>query len=227
MRPSRQWIAACGLAEAIGMTAAAGAARSADAVRDAGGAVVVALLVVVCGGLVEGAALGLLQGGVLRRHLGGRVGRRWAVATVLGAGLGWAVASAPAAFAGQDSGVQPPLWLVVLGAAALGAAMGVVLGSAQAIALRGAVAGARRWIPVNALAWSAAMVVIFLGATFPTAEWPTLQVVLLGTGTGVLAGVVLGLLTARQVVVLIGGPAGPTTTGESPPPLDHGGMGQR
>jgi hypothetical protein len=54
--PLGRWVAACTAAEAIGMTAAAAAARLADQLGRAGGGAV-PLLVVVGGGLVEGAAL--------------------------------------------------------------------------------------------------------------------------------------------------------------------------
>ena len=60
---NRSWVVACAVAEAIGMTAAAGAARSATALTDHGvtHATAWGLLVVVLGGLVEGTALGWLQ----------------------------------------------------------------------------------------------------------------------------------------------------------------------
>ena len=128
-----RWVVACTVAETVGMTAAAAAARAADAldVRP------VALAVVVAGGLVEGTALGLAQSGVLAARLPALRRGAFTWATVLVAGLGWAAASAPAVLWGDDSGAAPPLLVVLLGAAGIGLVMGPVLGGAQALALPG------------------------------------------------------------------------------------------
>jgi MFS family permease len=178
-------------AEAIGMTAASAAARAATDLPDAA-----ALLVVVGGGLVEGAALGWLQAGALADLLGPRRRRRWFTATVLVAGVGWAAASAPATLAEPGEGTSPPMLVVLLAAAGLGAGMGSLLGAAQAWALRGAVRHPARWIGASVVGWSLAMPVIFLGATTAGAAWPAWAVVGLGTATGLVAGGVLGVSTA-------------------------------
>src|SRR5690349_22199903 len=129
--PAR-WTAACTAAEAVGMTAAAGAALVANGMGDTASERWLALGVVVLGGLVEGLALGSLQALALRPALGGR-GRRWALVTLLVAGLGWALASAPGTLAdtgsgnGADNG--PPWLLAVLGGALLGTVMGALLGA--------------------------------------------------------------------------------------------------
>ncbi len=194
------WVSACAIAEAIGMTAAAGAARAAD-----GLGVVAALSVVVAGGLVEGTALGWAQSHVLARLAPALVRVRYLVATVLVAGLGWAAASAPAALGGSGADdSQPPLPLVLLGAAGLGLVMGPVLGAAQAAALRGAVAHPWRWVLANTAAWPVAMVVIFLGATAPEASWPVWSVLVLGTVTGGVAGGLLGVVSGWFLPSLTG-----------------------
>ena len=182
---------ACTVAETVGMTAAAAAARAADAldVRSA------ALAVVVAGGLVEGTALGLAQSGVLAARLPALRRGAFTWATVLVAGLGWAAASAPAVLSGDDSGAAPPLPLVLLGAAGIGLVMGPVLGGAQALALRGAARAPLRWVLANSLAWPPVMIVIFLGATTPSSSWSVPSVVLLGAVTGAAAGTLLGLVT--------------------------------
>ena len=194
---NRTWVVACAVAEAVGMTAAAGAARSATALADHGTTHAAAwgLMIVVVGGLVEGTALGLLQARALARVLGPIGRRRWLRVTVLVAGLGWAAASAPAVLAGDDSGAQPPLVLVLLGAAGLGAVMGALLGAAQASALRHRVRHPWRWVVGSTVGWTAAMPVIFLGATGAGATWPWWVVVPFGTVTGVSAGLVLGVVT--------------------------------
>ena len=81
------------------MTAAAAAARAADAVAarpEWWATTATALAIVVAGGLVEGLALGWAQSGQLRRRLPDLRRTRYVLWTVLVAGLGWAAASAPA-----------------------------------------------------------------------------------------------------------------------------------
>lgn len=197
-----RWTVLCAAAEAVGMTAAAASARTAQAAvgEPAGGAqVALVLSLVVAGGLVEGVALGVAQSTGLARWLPGSRRTRWVVVTLVVAGLGWAAASAPAVLAGgageADGGDGPPLALVLAGAVGLGAVMGAVLGWAQSTVLRGQVRNAGRWVGANVLAWGAAMPVIFLGATTPSASWSAAAVVVLGTVTGLAAGTVLGIVT--------------------------------
>lgn len=205
MNPGRlelgRWILACAGAEAIGMTASAAAATVTNGQPPA-----TALTAVVAGGLVEGLALGLLQALVLRRWLP-QLGRlAWVVVTAVVAGVGWAAASAPSQL-GDPSGEAPPLGLIVVGALALGAAMGAVLGAAQALVLRGRVAHPARWIGISAIAWTPAMGVIFLGATLPDESWPRPVVIVLGTVTGAVAGALLGLISGVLSPWLVGSSA--------------------
>ncbi len=195
--PTGRWIAACVLAETIGMTAAAAASVVGSDLP-----VAWALAAVVAGGLVEGTALGLLQGRVLRTAFPRLRTSRYAVATVLVAGLGWAGASAPAVLSGDDGSPAPAMWLVLLGAAGIGLVMGPVLGLAQAIALRGAVRRPWRWVVANTTAWPAVMAVIFLGASTPEEGWPGASVIALGALTGAVAGALLGVITARWLAAL-------------------------
>lgn len=208
----RRWTALCASAEAVGMTAAAAAAKSSQSIlgeQPTAGGRWLALSLVVAGGLVEGVALGVLQAAGLRRLLPKLDRRRWVVITTAVAGLGWAAASAPAALSsgGADADAAPPVLLVIGGAAALGVVMGGVLGAAQATGLRGLVGHPARWLAANAAAWGPAMVVIFLGATTPAADWPVVSVVALGTLTGLVAGMVLGLVTGTFLPALDGRPA--------------------
>lgn len=177
-----RWVALCVAAEAVGMTAAALAAKVAQGVTGdapSGSAAIVAMSVVVVGGLVEGTALGLAQS----RGLSGWLLRprrvHWLLATLVVAGLGWAGASVPSVLA-KGGGTDPPLLLVIAGAAGLGLVMGAVLGAAQAWVLRGLVPHPLRWVSANVLAWSVAMPVIFGGATLPGARWSVSAVVALG-----------------------------------------------
>ncbi|MFZ2177364.1 MAG: hypothetical protein WAW17_25690 [Rhodococcus sp. (in: high G+C Gram-positive bacteria)] len=193
------WTALCASAEAIGMTAAALAAKLSQQLlgqHPHGRETALALAVVVAGGLVEGVALGAMQAWGLRWRVPGLNLRRWVLITTAVAGLGWAVASIPGVLADDDSGgSSPPPGVVVLGALALGAVMGTLLGAAQASVLRDHARRPGRWILANAMAWPPAMAVIFVGATTPDGNWPVATVALLGAGTGLAAGAVLGLVT--------------------------------
>jgi hypothetical protein len=205
-----RWVVACAVAETIGMTAAAVAARIGQDVYDGDGSAArwLALGVVVAGGLVEGTALGLLPG----RVLGGRWPRmsrpRFLLVTVLVAGLGWAVASAPGVLAGDDGGAGPATGLMVLGGLGLGLVMGPVLGAAQATALRGAVPHPWRWVAANAAAWPLAMAAIFAGASTAGAGWSTTAVAGYGGLTGLVAGSLLGLVSGGWLGSLDGQPVG-------------------
>jgi len=202
--PTRKaWTGACVLAETVGMTAAASAAVLTRHLDDSVRGRLLGLALVVAGGLVEGLALGWFQSHVLRKVLGARR-RLWVFGTLLVAGLGWAAASAPSAFASDGDAVTPSLWLVLPGTAVLGAAMGAVLGAAQGGALRSLVSHPWRWTGISALAWAPAMAVIFLGATLPTPQWPDAMVILMGLPTGAAAGYVLGQLSGWLLPSLYG-----------------------
>lgn len=204
-----RWIIACALAEAVGMTASAGAARAVDGVPESW-PVLAALGIVVAGGLVEGTALGAAQGTVLAERLPRLSRARWFWTTLAVAGVGWAVASTPAVLSADEPvGPPPPLWLVLLGAVGIGLAMGPVLGGAQALVLRGVARMPWRWVLANTLAWPPVMVVIFLGATRPEASWSVPAVLAAGAVTGGCAGALLGLLTAPWL----------------PDPVPHGHLG--
>src|SRR3954447_21804385 len=137
------------------MAASAAAARAADGRSSGPG-----LGIVVLGGLVEGAALGLLQARALAPLLDRGRRRSWAVVTLLVAGVGWAAGSPPAFRAGDGCASAPPLPLVLVGAAALGLVMGAGLGAAQATVLRHVVGHRWRWVTANAAGWGVAMTVI-------------------------------------------------------------------
>ncbi|MGZ4609129.1 MAG: nitroreductase/quinone reductase family protein [Actinomycetes bacterium] len=205
-----RWTTLCAIAEAIGMTAAATAAKTSQTLIGEPGngrEAAVALSLVVGGGLVEGVALGSLQAAGLSRPLPALDRRRWLLVTTAVAGVGWAAASAPGVLSGSDSGPEPPLLLVLGGAVGLGALMGALLGAAQATGLRGHVPHPWRWVGANAAAWAPAMAIIFLGASSPGADWPGAAVAALGAATGLAAGTVLGLATGWFLPTLDGPPA--------------------
>jgi hypothetical protein len=201
-----RWTALCAAAETVGMTAAAGAAKAAQAVTGdpaTGAETAVGLSIIVAGGLVEGVALGTAQAAGLGRLVPGLDRRRWVAVTIAVAGVGWAGFSAPAALGGED-GAAPPVPVMLAGAAVLGAGMGAVLGAAQALVLRGRVPNPWRWVGANAVAWVPVMTIIFLGAGTPDSDWSVPAVLGLGAVTGAAAGAVLGLVTGRFLPSLTG-----------------------
>jgi F420H(2)-dependent quinone reductase len=202
-----RWTALCAVAEAMGMAAAAMAAKTSQALFDEPGSsreATLALCLVVGGGLVEGVALGGLQAAGMGRILPKLNRRRWLVVTTTVAGVGWAATSAPAALSGENDGVAPALLLLLSGAIVLGAVMGSLLGAAQATVLRGHVRHPWRWVGANTAAWAPAMTVIFLGATAPGADWSGPTVVALGAVTGLGAGTILGLVSGWFLPTLDG-----------------------
>lgn len=220
---TRSWVTACVAAETVGIVAAAVAARSADRLVSSTAA---GYALVVLGGLVEGTALGVLQARALPAGTSRRARTGWAVATLLVAGLGWAAGSAPATLGseGPDGSAAgeagPPLLLVLAGAALLGAVLGAVLGLAQGVAARLPRPAVRRWVLASTAGWTAAMPVVFVGASSVGADWSWPALVASGAATGAVAGVVLGLLTRRAVPApaVSAGAAGAGPRPAPPPP---------
>jgi hypothetical protein len=206
--PWLRWTTACGLAETLGMAAAALAALLAitwvGEPHDAASAVTTVVLAVL-GGVVEGVAVGAVQFWLLRDWLPALVGRRWIGATVFAAALGWLLGMLPPTIAQWSSsesagptsggGVGPPLWLMPLAGLALGAVMGAGFGAAQMWALRGVVVHPGRWVPANSLGWSLALAVMMTGAALPGAAGSWLPLAALGAATGLLAGLAVGAAT--------------------------------
>lgn len=202
-----RWTALCALAEAIGMTAAATAAKTSQAIigqpannRE----VLLALSIAVAGGLVEGLALGGLQASGMKRLLPDLNLPRWVLLTTAVAGVGWAGASAVAGGSGQDDGAAPSKLLILGGAIVLGVMMGALLGGVQASVLGGQVRHPWRWVRANMAAWAPAMAVIFFGASLPGANWSALVVIPLATVTGLAAGAILGLVSGVFLPTLDG-----------------------
>lgn len=202
-----RWVVACAIAEAIGMTAAAGAAKVADRVLTSHTPrnVAIAVTCIVLAGLVEGTALGIAQVRTLRIQLPSLPIRWYLTATVLGAGLGWAAGSIPSVTSTDSSASGAPPWpLMILAGAGLGVALGALLGAVQAVTLRRHARRPWLWIGANALAWTPAMAILMLGASLPSASWPVPVVLIWATGTGALAGAVLGLILGLHAPSLTG-----------------------
>jgi hypothetical protein len=171
-----RWIAANGLAEAIGLgaTLALGglAARAMQARPGPAAIVAGALAAVALGVLLEGVLVGVAQGWALRHRIDDLSMRDWTVASALGAGVAWTLGMAPStALALIEQGgasspagpAEPPAWLQYAMAVALGSLLGPVLGWAQARVLKRHVTRPLRWLWANAAAWALGMLLIFAG----------------------------------------------------------------
>lgn len=204
-----RWVVRCAVAETLGMTAAAAAARTGDRLvgtpsTAADSTVLISLAV--AGGVVEALALGVATAGPLGALAPTLPRRRWVAVTTAVAGLSWAAGTVPSALptAGEATAAAPPLGLILLAAAAIGLATGALLGAAQALVLRGHVRHPWRWCAASTAAWPLPMAVIFAGAGAPGAGWPVWQVLALAAATGAAAGALLGLVLGRFAPTLTG-----------------------
>lgn len=209
----RHWMAWLAGAEALGMIAAATAARASQALVPAPadpGQVAAAIGLATVGGTIEGAAVGLVTARLLQsRAIGLPVGR-WIAVTTTVAGLGWAAGTVPSALAesGPDraGSSEPTIWLMVAAGLGLGILLGALLGGAQSTLLRNRVSHPFRWVGASTLAWAPAMAIIFIGASTPASNWPLIAVIGLAAITGALAGSVLGLVLGWSAPSLTGAP---------------------
>lgn len=168
----RRWIVANALAELLGLgTVAALGWLMATAVGKRQGPLAALLLAaaLVLAGAFEGLVVGLAQARILRQQLPQL--RGWVRATVIGAVVAWALGVIPstvmkigdAGQAGSPVQIGPALRLLL--AAGLGFAVGPVLAFFQWRVLRRHIErGAAWWLSANALAWAAAMPIVFAGA---------------------------------------------------------------
>lgn len=166
------WVAANAVAEFVGLGVVAGIGfllfRQIADPQTWQQAVLIAAAFVVLGAL-EGLVVGVAQASVLRRLL--PAVRGWVGATVIGAMAAWAIGMLPSTVASllgtpsTDPAPEPPLWLVLLLAAGLGAVAGPILAMFQWRSLKRVLsADAWLWLPANAAAWCLGMPVVFLGA---------------------------------------------------------------
>lgn len=165
------------------------------------------VLVMLLAGAIEGSLLGWFQWRVLRLKFPQLKLSDWMGYTIAVAVLGWAMGMIPtmlfnnAASHNQPTNAEvtvstePALWLVLLGAAALGLLLGALFGLFQWLALRRQSPNAQKWILGNAIGWSLAMFWIFLAASIPDASTPLMLVVGMGAAGGILAGLSVGAIT--------------------------------
>lgn len=205
----RAWVVANLMAEALGL----GATLLIGVLVFGGlesrlGAIAVAVLAVLLGAFCEGNIVGSLQWLVLRRPIPALPWRQWAIATVAGAGVAWALGMIPSVIMSlaldqsspSGQGFAMSEGMVLLLAAGMGMALGLILGAAQWVVLRRHVPHAGWWVLANAGAWAVGMALVFVGTSFiperggmtPGAITGLVAcVALAGTAVGVIHGLVL------------------------------------
>ncbi len=205
-----KWTAACGLGEFLGIGAAAGIGFGVVmslGEPDTLGKKLLVMLATVFSGIVEGLITGSLQWMVLREKFAGVRAKNWLFYTALGAVIGWILGMTPPTFLmGQPGSATPPPEfsgpLIALLAAGAGVVLGALFGFCQWLELRKHVAQAGRWILANSLAWTIGLAIIYVGASLPEAEAALVTVIIIGTVSGLLAGLAVGAITASFLIKL-------------------------
>jgi hypothetical protein len=172
--------------------------------------ILLSFAITVLSGSIEATIVSLAQWWAMRPWFP-MIGRfTWWRATLVGALIGYILGYLPSTLMSmgetvtQTSQAEPPQWVTLLLAALLGAVAGAVLSFAQWLVLRSKVKRAGLWIPANMLAWAFGMPIIFWGmdVAFKMAEiWQSVLVV----GCALLiAGMVVGTIHGRFLVILAG-----------------------
>jgi hypothetical protein len=201
----RRWVAANALGELVGLGATfaiIGLLYSRFEPAQNSGPVLLTFLLAVLSGSFEATVIGAAQWWAMRPWFPAVRLRAWWLATLAGALLAYVLGFLPSTLMdlGQVAAetpapvTEPPQWVVLLLAAALGAVAGAVLSSAQWLALRGKAYRPGRWVPANMLAWAAGMPIIFAGIDLAQMVQPPYQMVLIIAGALLLAGALVGAI---------------------------------
>lgn len=183
-----RWVAACTLAEALGITVVSVTYAALDRNLIAPSAPWILLA-----GVWEGLCLGSAQAFFLRRL---RINPAlWIGLTIAGAIVGYGLSLLGGAGA-EDTGsaYDPPIWMMAVLGAGAGLGMGVAMGVIQIPALRGRLS-VKGWIAANAIGWMPAMAVIMAAAGLAERSWSLLQVGFAGGLSGGVAGLCVGAAT--------------------------------
>jgi len=159
---------------------------------------IIVLLVMLVAGAIEGTSIAYFQWKVLYHLFSKMKLAAWWKWTVLVALLGWGVGMTPSLFFAQSStagATEPAMWMIAIIATGSGAAAGVLFGLFQSFELKKHCSRWKWWIIANGLAWSVAMLIIFIGATWPSVNTPVSLIILSAIVSGCLAGLSLGVIS--------------------------------
>ena len=206
-----RWVKANSLAELVGLGLTAFLSVVAFSYWENVHPIWIAVIMILAGTLLEGVFVGYVQWQVLKNHLQGLSLKAWATATAVGAGIAWSLGMIPSTLLGLadagDAGQPMPeisAWLMLFLAAMMGLLLGPVLGMPQWWILRRHVKRAGWWIPANALAWMAGMVVIFAASDRLPAGSSYALILLTIAGTLVIAGALVGAIHGLFLLWLLG-----------------------
>ena len=204
-----RWVAACTVAEVLGMAAASAAAVGGTVlVGEATGApaALTVLGLALLGGAVEGLAVGELQLRVLRTWLPALSRARYVGWTVAVAVAFWALGMLPSTIMTLTGTVpdpgdtgDPPVAVILAIAAVGGALGGALFGLVQGAALRGHVPHPWHWVRPNVVGWALAVAVITLGASRVPSGITGAAVVGYGLLVGLVAGACIGVVTGQAL----------------------------
>lgn len=204
-----RWVAANALAELVGLGAtfvAIGLLLSQIEQNTAG--ILLSFAITIACGAIEATIVGLAQWWAMRPWfpLIGRLA--WWRATLIGALIGYGLGYLPSTLMSmnevstQTPVTEPPQWITLLLAAALGVVAGVVLSFAQWLVLRHKVERAGLWIPANMLAWAFGMPIIFWGMDVAYKMAAVWQSVLVVAEALLAAGAIVGAIHGRFLVAM-------------------------
>src|SRR4051794_39198632 len=200
----RKWVINCALGELLGIGAAGCIAVAVNYYLGEPQSLtqkIFVLFTMLVAGTIEGTSIAVFQWRVLR-HLFPTMRLiawwKWTVAIAL---LGWGLGMLPSLFFTQPSSTaatgttEPSMWLITIMAVSGGAVAGALFGLFQSFELKKHSSKWKWWITANTLAWSVAMLMIFIGATWPSATTPVSLIILSAIISGCLAGLGLGIIT--------------------------------
>lgn len=208
-----RWVAANAFGEVFGLGATlalAGFAISRLENQDDIAMVLVSFLIAVASGGIEATVVGLAQWLAMHPWFPAITRFSWWLATLVGALLAYVLGYLPSTLmnlgeqASQTPVSEPPQWIVLLLATALGMVAGAALSFAQWLVMRKHVERAGWWIPANMLAWLAGMPLVFWGIDAAQKGQPFLQTALIVSGALFLAGVVVGMIHGVFLVWMAG-----------------------
>ena len=195
----RRWVVAVTLGELVGFSVPSIAGGIAWALRAAPGVLYATL---VCAGAGEGAVLATAQWIVLRDELPRLPARSWIGVTAAAAAFAWGLGMLPSTLGDRLGAVPFVLLAPALGAG--GIALLLSIGTVQSLVLRSHVRRAWQWIPANALAWCAGLVVAVSFMSVLLTEDTTLaQGIAVGAAAGVLMGAAVAAVTGWFLVRIL------------------------
>jgi len=158
---------------------------------------VLAVLVMISAGVLEGVITGYWQWLVLSRRFEGISAGSWLTLTALGAASGWFLGTLPSVYfaRGISEALHLSRVLLVFFAALAGMILGGLFGIFQWLELRRHSNQAGLWIPANALGWVLGLALIYFMVSLQNPGMSPAVVIGLGAIAGLSGGLVVGAVT--------------------------------